>query len=155
PCDGPSHIARAVRSETVSILLLETEQALDGLHGRQQTLLAGGRQFGDRLRDFGSGALVERLKNAAALGGERHEVLAGVGWRRFTADQLPAFKALQNAAEIAIVQVELRRQFRSWPFRAMCQFVEHAHFGQRERTAEEPFVEDSNVLRVETIETAD
>src|SRR5579864_465086 len=81
-------------------------------------------------------------------------MLAAIAGGGLAADQLAFAETLQDAAQIAGIESQVRGEFgRGGPF-AMRQLVEDAELGQRKRAVEEPFAQDSDLPGVETIEAA-
>ena len=63
-------------------------------------------------------------------------------------------ETLEDAAEIALVEPELTREVRGADAAVMRELVHHAHFGERERTIQQSFVEHADALRVEAVEAS-
>jgi hypothetical protein len=94
--------------------------------------------------------------SASMAGGREAQVqVPGVCARAFGADELAGLQALQQAAQVAGVKIELARQLRRCRRVAMREFPEESRFGEAEARVGQAFVQDADASRVETIEAAD
>src|SRR5439155_18075545 len=73
----------------------------------------------------------------------------------FTQNPPPLVKCAQDAAQVSGIQFKFFAQFRSCGLLAVGEFVEHADFTQGQRTVEQPFLQNTNLPRVEAIEAPD
>src|SRR6266704_3516304 len=97
----------------------------------------------------GFGAALIRLGAAAAA------VAAGIMLRGFAPNPPPLMKCAQNTAQVSRIQFKFFAQFRSCGLLAVGEFVEHADFTQGQRTVEQPFLQNTDLPRVEAIEAPD
>src|SRR5438270_4935882 len=75
--------------------------------------------------------------------------------RGFTQNPPPLVKCAQDAAQVSGIQFKFFAQFRSCGLLAVGEFVEHADFTQGQRTVEQPFLQNTDLPRVEAIEAPD
>ena len=107
--------------------------------------------------------LLQRHERGPSARGEGEMRLACVGVRRRASDEPALGEALEDAAQIAAVDVQgLRKINGGWlrvagrPGVAVIpDLVEHASFGQGERAMEEFFLQHANLARVEAVEPSD
>ena len=102
-------------------------------------------------------ARIERRERLPPAARQRQQSFARVRQRTLPPYPPSLDETPQDAAEIALVHAEAcsegtgaRRRLNG----CMRQFVEHAHFGQRERACEQAFAQHAYALRVEAIEPA-
>src|SRR5262249_53133661 len=107
----------------------------------------------EQLRDLVVRARAERGERRAARRRERQVAAATIVVRPCARDQPAALEAAQQAAQVACVDAELAAELAGRRRgRTMGQLVEHAHFGEREVTAE--IVQDPDPGSVEAIEAS-
>src|SRR3954470_16829065 len=97
-------------------------------------------------------ALIERGERLAALRRERQPYAPGVVPRALALHQALALQALQQAAEVAEVDVEFGAELAGRTFAALADLVEHARLGQRERQAEVARLQHADAARIEAVE---
>src|SRR5579864_8129337 len=96
---------------------------------------------------------IESRECLASLGGQAELMLPPVRRQRFAADQTVIVKLLDDAAEVAGIEVELGPDFlggRAVPVR---QFVQHPRLAQRELT-QKPLAEHAELARIKAVERA-
>ena len=115
----------------------------------------------------GSGSLASRaptsLRDRASSGakasrpavGQRQQGLAAVGRRGLARKQAVALEALQDAAQVAGVDLQFAAKFGGGKIVALGQFVEHARLGEREAAVQQALPQGADDARVETAEPAD
>jgi hypothetical protein len=103
-------------------------------------------------RDLVARAGVEHRKGLAAPGGQRQQRAARVLRREPGPDQAAPAQRLQQAAEVAHVEVELRRQLAGARAAAPAELVDQPRLGQRVGGAEQPAAQRADARCVESIE---
>ena len=128
---------------------------LDAVHRGDQRRLRGLRQRGEQRADLLARTCVERGEGVAAGRGQRQQALApvGGGWR--AREQAVALEALQDAAEIAGIELQFAAELGGGEAGALGQFVEHARLGEREAALQQAFLQGADGARVEAVEPAD
>src|ERR1700720_2066868 len=97
---------------------------------------------------------IQFRKGLTSLGGQVELMLSAVRGQRFAADQAVIVEFLDDAAEIAGVEIEFYPDLlgcRAIPVR---KFVQHPRFAQRERAFEKPLPEHAKLAGVKAIEGA-
>src|SRR5207244_13444429 len=83
---------------------------------------------------------------------QRQQAPACIMLRGFTQNPPPLVKCAQDAAQVSGIQFKFFAQFRSCGLLAVGEFVEHADFTQGQRTVEQPFLQNTDLPRVEALE---
>src|SRR5262249_33898444 len=122
---------------------------------RKQLRLLGTAQLTQHCRDLIVGTGVDRREHLATPVGEGEDDLPPIPVRRALFDQTSLVEAAEDAAEVARIQSELSGDTGGCHRLTLRELVEHPAFGQRQRTAEEPFVQDANLAGVEATEPPD
>ena len=99
-------------------------------------------------------ALVQRREDLAATVAQAQQTLPAVVFGPLAIDQTLASEVVQDAAEVAGVEVELAGELGGRDVDVLRQLVEHAHLRQRKRAAQIALFEQPDVPRVQTIEAA-
>src|SRR5207245_1772044 len=86
---------------------------------------------------------------------QAEQLLAPVAVRSGAVEHAGAREAGQDATEVAGVQVERAGELGGGGGLAVRQLVQHAHLGERERTAQVAVLQDANAAGVQTVEAAD
>ena len=87
--------------------------------------------------------------------GQRQQAQATVGWRRDAGKQAVALETLQDAAEVAGIEVQLAAELRCRDARALGEFVEHTRLSEREPAVQEAVLQDADDACVEAAEPPD
>src|SRR5882757_2792783 len=96
----------------------------------------------------------ESSKHPLSFGSEREQALPAVGLGRLADNKPPPFEGAQGAAEISRIQSQLGAKCSRRQLAAMSQLIQHAHLGERERTAQQSFLQHSDLPGVKAVETA-
>src|SRR2546426_9769358 len=75
--------------------------------------------------------------------------------RGFSPNPPPLMKGAKNTAQVSRIQCQLFAHLRSRGLLAMSEFIKHADFGQGQRTVKQPFLQNTDLSRVEAIEAPD
>src|SRR4051812_26714782 len=130
------------------------KQALHRLHGADQALTLAARQAAKHRRDLVARARIEQRMRLAALRRERKHAGARILRRALSAQQAAALEALQQAAEVACVEIQVGGQLARAAFAALADLADQARLGQRIRAAEQPRAQGADTACVESVETA-
>ncbi len=103
-----------------------TDQPLDGVHGRHHAQLVRLVEVLEQAAGLALRAMIERSEGLVPLGGQRDDDLPAVMLVAPADNQIAFFKAAQDAAEIAVVDIECRDQRGRGGFALLRQFVKHA-----------------------------
>ena len=87
--------------------------------------------------------------------GQRKQALAPAIGPRRAGKQTVAFEALQNAAEIAGIEIQFAAKIGGCSAGALGKLVENARLGQREAAVQQAFPQRADDARVEAAEPAD
>ena len=113
---------------------------------------AGSGKRRQQCADLLARARVERREGVVARLGQRQQALAPVD-RRWRARKQPiALEALQDAAEIAGIELQFAAKFGGGDVGALGEFVEHARLGQREAAVQQALLQGADDARVEAAE---
>ena len=153
----PAHVAGLVGAQrgTARPPVGAAEHLLDRLHRGEQTVLRGRRQRRQQRRHLGPRPLLQIVERAPALGGERDQALAAVAARGGPAHQAAALEALQHAAQVGGVEVEVAAEVGGRRRRIAVRLVEHPHLRQRQRAVQVVLVQHADAPGVEPVEAAD
>src|SRR5205814_7265902 len=75
--------------------------------------------------------------------------------RGFAPNPPPLMKCAQNTAQVSRIQSQFFAQLCGRRLLAIGEFIEHADFGQGQRTVKQPFLQNTDLPRVEAIEAPD
>ncbi len=131
------------------------EQRFGRVQRGHQAGLVDRRQALQQRADFLPRCRIDCGEQGLAAFGERKDHLPPVNRRGLAADQVAIVEAAQDTAEVALVEVQLAGEFRGGGGCAAAQLVNHPPFGQRQRTAEQPFMQQADPARVEPAEASD
>ena len=87
--------------------------------------------------------------------GQRQQALAPVDRRWRAREQPIALEALQDAAEIAGIEIQFAAKFGGRNAGALGEFVQHAGLGQREAAVQQALLQGADDARVEAAEPPD
>src|SRR5260370_11483103 len=141
--DDPADVARLVRAEDVGefgLFASHAEQAFNPLQRGNQLRLVGSRQRAQKRGDLVARPRVYRREHLAAAVGQGKDDLSAIALRRMLGDDTLGREALQHAAQVTRIQTEPLRQFGCCGVLALRKLVKDPTFGQRQRTAEQPFL---------------
>jgi hypothetical protein len=113
------------------------------------------REWGEHFTDLLAGAQIQCLEAGASCWSEGDEILATIGFRGMTANQLRGGEGAENAAEIAKVKVEMGGDLGGCGLRTIGEFVEDTRFGEGESAMEQVFVQRAEEVSIKAAEPAD
>jgi hypothetical protein len=102
-----------------------SDQPLDRLHRRHDTYLFGVVEVLEQAAGLALRAMIERCEGLVPLGGQRNDDLPAIAFVASADDQVALFKAAQDAAEIAVIDIQRRGQYGRGGFTLLGQFVQH------------------------------
>jgi hypothetical protein len=179
PRDDPAHVASTMLAQRAGLrvaLVLAggrrfgdhgvpgpAERCVNQVHGVHDAPTLGGREGSQQDGHLLSRQLLQRRERGLSARAEGEMRLACVGVRRRACDKPPLFEALEDAAQVAAVDIQRPCEVDSRRCRGaghpgvavIPDLVEHTPFGQRERAVEEFLLQHANLARVEAVEAAD
>src|ERR1700761_2730861 len=97
---------------------------------------------------------IELCEGLTSLGGQVELMLPPVRRQRLAGDQAVVVEFLDDAAEIAGVEIEFDSDLLGCRAIPMCEFVQHPRFAQRERAFEQPLSEHAKLAGVKAVVSA-
>ena len=134
--------------------IVRAEIVLDRAHRIEHALALWRRERCEDRAHLLLRAFVERGERAAARSGQREHVAPRIVLGSRAREPALGAEALENAAEIALVEAERAGKLGGADAAMVRELVHHAHFGQRKRTFEQALVEHADALRVEAVEAS-
>jgi len=113
------------------------------------------RQRAQQRRDLVPRARVDRREHIAAPVRQGKDDLSAIALRGMLSNDTVGRKALQHTAQVTRIQTELLHELGRRAALALRQLVKDPTFGQRQRTAEQPFLQDADLAGVEPVEPPD
>ena len=143
-----------MRAQAHGAAIVRAEIVLDRAHRIEHTLAPWRREWCEDRAHLLLCAFVERGERAAARGGQREHVAPRIVLGSRAREPALGTEALENAAEIALVETERAGKLGGADAAMVRELVHHAHFSQRKRTLEQALVEHADTLRVEAVEAS-
>ncbi len=143
-----------MRAQAHGAAIVRAEIVLDRAHRIEHALALWRRERCEDRAHLLLRAFVERGERAAARSGQREHVAPRIVLGGRAREPALGAEALENAAEIALVETERAGKLGGADAAMVRELVHHAHFGQRKRTLEEALVEHADTLRVEAVEAS-
>src|SRR5258706_8786871 len=151
----PAHVARPVRTkDDLARRRWLAEERCHRAHRRYQAPPVGGRQVLEHPCHLLARARVEELPGAAPGRGQREQLAPRVLACRLRLEQRLAPQPVEQAAEVAGVEVQVGAELARRGAAAPPDLVEQARHGQRVRAADEMVAQGADAPRIESIEAA-
>ena len=154
-------IAPGAREGELARVSVEPQSAYIAIENRvrlrerfHQLLAVRRRQRREHLAGRTTRSFVEHREGTPAFGRQRQAHMPCVVLGALARHQLQAPEALQQAAEVSKVQVELGAERARRAFTALAELVEHARLRQRERAAEVVRLQRADAAGIEAVEPA-
>src|SRR5258708_391845 len=134
--DHPAHVAGAMGAQGDGAFGRTLENRVRRLERLHHALAMRTWQRGEHLLGRSARRVIQCCEGLATLGRERQPHLARVVLRALAGNQLEALQSLEQAAEVAEVEVEVRAELARRARAALTELVEDPRLRQRKRAAE-------------------
>jgi hypothetical protein len=155
PRHDPADIAGTVVAQQPGRRPPAAEQGFDPAHPSDQRRLRGLGKPGQKTADLLARPGVERGEGCATRRGQRQQRLAPVGRSGHAREQPVALEALQDAAEIAGIELQRAAKLGGGRVVALREFEQHAGFGKREAAVQQSLLQRADRAGIEAAEAAD